>query len=387
MNKTLRTLLCLLLALSLCLALCACGSTNDTSDDTADSAAVEDAAADEEAAADETAADDEDVNADEPVTLVMSTSKNQTESGGIFLDYFCDYVEEASNGSITFERYYGGTLASSTEELSMLSSGAISVASIMSNQFSDALPLLQFPDMGFESNEEPTAYFCYMLLEYEETASLLEEEAAASNIKYLGYLAGGTRVWFSKTPITSLDDGQGLIFGGMSGLALMEELGFSTVSTAPPDCYESLSRGIVDLCGLNLIAACDMMWYEVAPNVTIYGAYACGSPLTINLDVWNSLSAEQQAILQEAADAACDYSLQYVLDNENAYLENLESEWGATVYEFSDEDAGTYRDAALYIGCLDAYTRAQSVGNTDEMQIILQACADYWDTDISDIFA
>ncbi len=372
-----KKLLSLLMALCMCFALCACGGQPAEApvEEPAKDAAVE--------AVEETVEEP----AGEPVKLVMSTSKNQTESGGMFLDYFCDYAEEASGGTITFERYYGGTLASSNEELSMLSSGAIGVASIMGNQFGDALPLLQFPDVGFESNEKTTEYFRHMILENEETAGLLAEEAAASNAKYLGYFAGGTRVWFSKAPITTLADGQGKIFGGMAGLALMEELGFSTVATVPPDSYESLSRGIVDLCGLNLIAACDMMWYEVAPNVTIYGAYASGSPLVINLDIWNSLSAEQQAILQEAADAASDYSLQYVLDNEGEYRTKLESEWGATVYDFGEEDAATYREKALYIGCLDAYTRAQNIGNTDQMQIILQACADYWETDISDIFA
>lgn len=367
-----KKLLSLLLALCMCFALCACGGQTTE--------------APAEEAAEVSAAEEVEEATVEPVKLVMSTSKNQTESGGVFLDYFCDYVEEASEGAITFERYYGGTLASSNEELSMISSGAISVASIMGNQFGDALPLLQFPDVGFESNEKTTEYFRHMILENEETASLLAEEAAASNAKYLGYFAGGTRVWFSKSPITTLADGQGKIFGGMAGLALMEELGFSTVATAPPDSYESLSRGIVDLCGLNLIAACDMMWYEVAPNVTIYGAYASGSPLVINLDIWNSLSAEQQAILQEAADAASDYSLQYVLDNEDEYRAKLESEWGATVYDFGEEDADAYREKALYIGCLDAYTRAQNSGNTEQMQIVLQACADYWETDISDIF-
>lgn len=372
-----KKLLSLLLALCMCFALCACGGqpAEAPAEEPAKDAAVE--------AVEETVEEP----AGEPVKLVMSTSKNQTESGGMFLDYFCDYAEEASGGTITFERYYGGTLASSNEELSMLSSGAISVAAIMGNQFGDALPLLQFPDVGFESNEKTTEYFRHMILENEETASLLAEEAVASNAKYLGYFAGGTRVWFSKAPITTLADGQGKIFGGMAGLALMEELGFSTVATVPPDSYESLSRGIVDLCGLNLIAACDMMWYEVAPNVTIYGAYASGSPLVINLDIWNSLTEEQQAILQEAADAASDYSLQYVLDNEGEYRTKLESEWGATVYDFGEEDAATYREKALYIGCLDAYTRAQNIGNTDQMQIILQACADYWETDISDIFA
>lgn len=376
-------LLSLLLALCLCAGLCACGAQLSNEASSTSAADVAPSETTETAVADETVED----TPVESVKLVMSTSKNQTESGGMFMDYFCDYAEQASGGSIVFERYYGGTLASSNEELGMLSAGAISVASIMGNQFSDALPLLQFPDVGFESNEKTTDYFRYMLLENEETANLLAEEAAASNAKYLGYFAGGTRVWFSKSPIATLADGRGKIFGGMAGLALMEELGFSTVATAPPDSYESLSRGIVDLCGLNLIAACDMMWYEVAPNVTVYGAYASGSPLVINLDVWNSLSAEQQTVLQEAADAASEYSLQYVLDNEDEYLEKLESEWGATVYSFDTRDAAAYREKALYIGCLDAYTRAQNVGNTEQMQVILQACADYWETDVSDIFA
>ena len=375
MKKKLYSLVSLMLALCLCLGLCACGSSS-----------AEEPAQAPEAETEAAPAEQAELTA-EPVTLVMSTSKNETESGGQFLAYFCDRAEELSGGTIHFERYYGGTLASSNEELSMLTSGAIDVAAVMGNQCADALPLLQFPDVGFDSNDKTTEYFRYMLLENEDTAGLLADEAAASNAKYLGYFAGGTRVWFSKTPIATIEDGQGKIFGGMAGLALMEDLGFSTVGTPPPDCYESLSRGIVDLCGLNLIAACDMMWYEVASNVTIYGAYASGSPLMINLEIWDSLTPEQQEALQQAADEACEYSLDYINDNESTYLEKLESEWGATIYNFGEEDAAIYRQKALYIGCLDAYTRAQSIEKATEMQTILQACADYWKADISDIFA
>lgn len=318
----------------------------------------------------------------EPVKLVMSTSKNETESGGVFLSYFCDRVEELSGGAISFERYYGGTLASATEELSLLENGAIDVASIMGNMFGDTLPLLQFPDLGFESIEKTAGYFCDMLLNNSETADLLAAEAEGINMKYIGYLTAGSKVWFSRSPVTSLADGQGKVFGGTAGLAVMEDLGFNTVPTAPPDCYESLSRGIVDMCGLTLIPACDMMWYEVASNVTFYGAYASGSPLVINLEKWNSLAPEAQAIIQQAADEATQYAIQYNVENEDTYREKLENEWGATIYEFNEEDEATYSEKAIKIGCQDAYNR----NNTPEMQTILQAAADYWQVDISDIF-
>lgn len=399
MKKKLLMTASILVILCMMLSLAACGGSSSGNGAASPAQSQEPAPASEALPADTTPAEttepatpepeqtDSSAAADAPpVSLIMSTAKNQTESGGIFIDYFCDYVEAASGGSITFERFYGGTLAGAMEELSMVSSGAVSVTALNHTNYADNLPLMQFPEVGFTTNEDCAAYYSQILFENGQTASLLQAEAERNNVKYLGFFAAGTRVWFSKTPINTVADGAGKKFGGMSGLALMEQLGFSTVAMAPPDCYENLSRGVCDLAGLSLTAAVDLMWYEVAPYCVIYGGYSCGNPITLNLDVWNSLTPEQQAVMEEAGHATVQYCLEYVADNEGSYIDRLENEYGCTVIYFDEENINIYKESALRVNSLDAYTRAQNQGIQDDMKTILETGAGFWNVDISDIF-
>ena len=321
---------------------------------------------------------------DPQVNIVMSTSKNQTETAGIMLDYFCDYVEEKSGGSITFSRNYGGVIASTGEEFDYVSGGAIDLTCLQASSFGSQIPLFQFPSSPNGSSENAVAYGEYLLYENEETSALIAQEAEENNIKYLGFLAGGASVIVSTFEVDELSDFFSVKFGTGVDIPAYEAIGFNCVTMMPPDGYESLERGVVDCTVMSFVPTVQMKWYEVAPYYYYVGTYAIGNPITLNLDVWNSLSENQQAILTEAGLATTAYSLEYINGVEADCVKEIEDA-GGSVNNLSDEDLAYYFGIKYSAMVQDAYNRAKEMGCEDDMAVILQAAADFLDVDVSDV--
>ena len=371
MKKKFKSIFALMLALALVFSLAACGSS-DTEEDT-----------DTEATAEDTAdADTSEVTGDN-IEIVLSTSKNETELAGMVLAYFADYVEAATD-TITFSRNFGGTLYSSSEELDALSSGAIGVCALSHSEFSDYLPLLQFPNFAQDSNENGLSYMQYMILE-SDAADLLASEAEEMNIKYLNVIAGGSTVLCCTFEWDSLEETFSKKLGTGVNASAFESIGFSVVSMEVADGYEDLSRGVIDFAVMSFAPTVSLGWYEAAPYYYYTGTHSAGNPISINLDVWNSLSESQQALLEEAAAAAAEYSLEITDTQEDEYIATVEDA-GGFVKEMSEDDAAYYFQYYYEAIATDSYARAEDLGITDDMQTVLNASADYLGVDVSGVY-
>ena len=79
-------------------------------------------------------------------------------------------------------------------------------------------------------------------------------------------------------------------------------------------------------------------FYEVAKVYYTAGFHEPGSGLSanVNLDVWNDLSAQHQAILKSAAMATTHWQLAQTLSNNGAALARLQAQ-GVKTLQFSDD--------------------------------------------------
>lgn len=132
---------------------------------------------------------------------------------------------------------------------------------------------------------------------------LIDEHYADLNLKLLGVFsaASGYHVML-REPIA--ED------GGLEGRRIrasgtyhdfVTSLGGSVVTLPASDIYSSLERGVVDGAAWPVFGAMDYRWYEVSSYMTRPTFGINNHSLFINLDTWNGLSEEQQAILIEAA--------------------------------------------------------------------------------------
>lgn len=382
-----KKVLCMIMALSMILAMAACGGAETPVSSAAASAAVEapaevPAEAPAEAPADSAAAEAEPEPEVDPfeglpeVTLKMAATVNENELGGQIMAEFLNYVTEHTNGKVTFDTFYGGILGSAMEELQLVSSGAVDLVPLGHNPHAESLPLLNGPSWVNGTEEDAVNFFNYMVFENEETSALIKAEAEANNIIYLGFQPSGKNVFVSKVDGASFADLEGKQLGAMANMELFQSLGMVVVTTAPPDVYESLSRGVIDLARLSFTAALNMKWYEVAKTWLYDGTAAAGSPFTMNLDTWNSLPEAYQQVFYDAAKHCEEYGLKLATESEAENIAYLESQ-GCTVTELSKADQELFFESLVDVTMATCRERAERLGITENQEIVIKATLEY----------
>ncbi|PHS29327.1 MAG: ABC transporter substrate-binding protein [Robiginitomaculum sp.] len=152
-----------------------------------------------------------------------------------------------------------------------------------------------------------------------------------------GHQMGG---WFKKE-INTLDDLKGLIMRipGLGG-DVMRELGVSPKLLAGGAIYQALQSGAID--ATEWVGPWNDMafgFYREAPYYYGPGFHEPGSTVSLgfNLEVWNSLSSQEQIAVKGACGWAMSTSLaQFSWQNAKA-LKTLRDEHGVQVRNFSDE--------------------------------------------------
>lgn len=389
-----KKLIALLLALVMVFAMAACSSSSDSSTTDEEETTAAETETETEAEADanapvEAEAEEETAEAaeggytGEALTITFNSSYNETETGGILATYFKNYLEELTDGAITVNVSYGGTLFTADDELDACGDGAINMMIFGHSKHTSELPVLNaIPDFAPESVQNALDYFNYVF-EDEAAGAAITAEADAYGITYLSINAGGANYFVANFEFENLTDlvAKSTAFGNMAPVKF-EALGFNVVGVFPWDYYSAFDTGLMDASQMDGPAMYSMSLYEVAKYWMFDGTFAAGNFMTVNTDWWESLSAEQQAAIQEACDATTQYSLEYNESEYAALNDNLEAE-GVTLVSMTDEEFDQWWSAIFDSAANDALATAEENGNVEEVQAVLQAAADFTGYDIT----
>jgi TRAP-type C4-dicarboxylate transport system substrate-binding protein len=317
--------------------------------------------------------------AKEPILLEFATTFAQTEPRGRIIQRFVDYVEEGTEGAVKYEVFFDGALGTGMEELGLVSSGSVDMISLNHLLYADQLPLLNFPMWAPPDAQTAIDYFNFLCFEDHETSVLIQKEAATSNILLLGFVAGGGNVFISKEPFEGLADLAGGKFGVDGFASAFEGLGYSIVPVLPQDTYGSLSGGVIDTTHMGLDAAVNLKLYEIARHYRFDGTYAAGNAFSVNLDTWEKLTPEIQAIFREAAEDAETFSLELSTTEAEAAIAMLRQE-GAEIDTLSDEDRALWWNTFFSASAAGCMTRAANLGILDDMTPVLTKAAEFTGT-------
>ncbi|MBN1629998.1 MAG: TRAP transporter substrate-binding protein DctP [Thermoleophilia bacterium] len=382
MKRFLTVGLVMVVALALCLGVAACGEEEavETTATTAAPATTATTAVPETtsttAVAPETTTTEAAEPTQEPITIKYATTFIETEAGGKIVQHFCDYVEDATAGAVEFDIFFGGTLGTNMEELGLVSSGSVDMVSLGHPPFADQIPLLNFPMWAPPDAQGAIDYFNYLVFDNPDTSKLIQAEAAANNVIYLGFTAGGGNVFIAKEPFTKLSDLVGKKFGAGGSIPAFEAMGYTVVQSFPPDTYENLSRGVIEATQMGFVPTVNLKWYEVCKYYMFDGTYAAGNAFTVNLDTWEKLTEETQAVMYEAAAETETFSLELDAADTEASIKLL-TDAGVTVGTLSDEDIAMWWDLLFDVSAGDCMARAQNLGIVNEMTTVLTAAAEF----------
>jgi len=265
----------------------------------------------------------------EPVTLTLTDVSPQEGSLGAALTAFMERVEKDTDGKITFDPYWSSALMPGDQMLSGIGTGTADIGLLITAYSPEALPVANFlnqlgpmPDASFPLGAVQGAAAATEMFAENET---LTNEFEEHNLKVLAATYAHRFGIWCKEPVGSAEEARGLRVrtGGPVWSAELEAMGMVPVPLPVGDMYEGLQRGVVDCVQQSPNTGISFSLWDVAKYYyQLDMAGFVGGVLSVNLDTWNSLPADAQEVLSDAA-------LQYWADlvtNVNAAFEQFATE-------------------------------------------------------------
>ena len=241
---------------------------------------------------------------------------------------------EAVAEDFTLEPYFGGNLFKQGTELVALQRGNLEMGNIAPQDVSNQIPAWSVLTSAylFRDADHLRKFFASELgAEFKQMA---KDQLGVHVLgpTYFGARQVGLRVDKEiKTPA----DMAGIKLrmpGGDAWQFLGTALGANPTPMAYAEVYTGLQTGAIDGQDNPLPNVENMKFYEVMSQIVLTSYLVGYDLLVVSSEVWDGLSAEQQAEFQAAADAAIDFSQQEHLAREAALLEQFK-EAGLKIYE------------------------------------------------------
>lgn len=217
------------------------------------------------------------------------------------LDHFKTTLEERSEGGFVVEIFAGGQLGSVGEATELVQSGNIQMTTGASVLLSSTVPELGVLDQ-------------FLLFEDEEHArGVLDGEAGdrllgameARGLKGIGFLELGFRSFTnSRAPLDSVEAFRGLRLRSADNpiqIKAWRSIGAVPLPLAWGEIYSSLQQGLIDGQESALSSMVVERFYEVQDYVSLTGHIYWPELWFANLDFFNGLDEDQQALLMEVA--------------------------------------------------------------------------------------
>ena len=247
-------------------------------------------------------------NADEieKITLVLgdtSTSGNFTNKQVI---YFAEQVDELSGGKMKIDIFADSLLGTENAMLSNIQSGGLQMAAFYST-FSSIVPKAGIFDLPFIISDRSQMQTLVDAGVIDE----IDKQAEEVNVKLLTVGENGFRhITNNIRPVVEPADLKGIVIRTPSNslrVAMFEALGASPTALAWSECYQALESGVCDGQENPFAQIGGAQLYNVQKYLSLSGHIYTPMWLTINLDVWNSLSEAQQGVLLEAGKRMMQY--------------------------------------------------------------------------------
>lgn len=254
------------------------------------------------------------------ITIRFVNANTETSAKGATLNKMLDYIEENTNGTVVFDRLFGGAVCTADEEYAFLKDGAFDMCCPEGSSMMSSMPF----SYGCTTNEGwDKAYEMWNTIYNDdpEIAPIVQKYFAQDGIKVLGPVATGGGCVVSKFEVTSNEDVKGHKMGAIVYADYWESVGASVVNTTPMDLYESLSRGVYDCVGFAMSAYKAMSLNEVAPYVLGGNEMQTNGDVLIRQEVWDQLTPEQQKVFEDGAKVLWDTCVENALADEEAVKE------------------------------------------------------------------
>lgn len=287
------------------------------------------------------------------ITLVISDINPEDSPLGMTNFKFAEMLKEATNGRIQADIYCGGQLGTEADNVNNLRLGVVAMTRVNTGNLAargidiPEYTILALPYL-IRSAEHGMAF-----LKSEDGAALagrVEEVTNGEIVSMEAYIASTPRHFFAKKPVTSMADMAGTKVRSETTdlkIDMMSAFGMSATPMPLNDMYSALQTGMIDGGEHNLSSIKSYAFYELCPYVLLTAHSYNTNVYLISGKIWNSLSPEDQAIVKECMQKACDWCTEYYPTEDDAIMAELAPK-GVTFTEPTDIDVWAEAASALY---------------------------------------
>ena len=248
-------------------------------------------------------------------------------------------IEEETGGRISFEHYPDGSLGTGPQILQQVMDGSIQAAPVSVGLFSPYIPTMQALQLPF------------LLNNYEKELAALNSPAGQALLDSLGEIGikglsvgecGMRHFAHTSKAINTVGDMKGVKIRIVPSNMLrdaMTLLDASPVALAYGEVYSALQNKVVDALEINLMSMNTMKFYEVVKNFSYIGLYPFPVVYSVNKDFFDSLSKEDQALIEKWFKEAINYNFETSLPTVEEASLKVMLDNGVVTNEIADVEA------------------------------------------------
>lgn len=281
--------------------------------------------------------------------------------------YFADILKDKTDGRIVVETYPDSQLGGERELVEAVQAGTIEMTApsvgVVAN-FDRTFEVFDFP---FIFKDAATAYKVVDSDIGKELAAKLEK----SDLKLLGWGENGFRNLAMKNgTVKSPDQMMGIKLRTMQvplHIAYWKSIGAAPTPVSFPEVFSALQQGVVDGVENPFELLYSAKLTEPAKHLTVTNHIYDPEPILINKHFFDNLSAQDQALITEAADAMVQKLRSLKVEATEQAIKNIKAQ-GGTVTELTDAEHQAWVESAIPF-----YKENASKVDTAMLKKILQA--------------
>ena len=274
------------------------------------------------------------LNATHSATRVLKLAHSLDQSHPVHkgMVFMAERLAELSAGTMRIQIFPNEQLGNETEAIEQVQRGALDMTKTSTAPLESFLPEMAIFSVPYIFRD---AEHFWNVLEGPIGKELLLV-GTPNGVRGLCYYDAGSRNFYTiKRPVRSPDDLRGQkirVMKSKTSMDMVQALGASPTPIAFGELYTALQQGMVDGAENNLPSFTSMRHYEVCKHFSLDEHTLIPDILLVSENVWTSLSPQEQAWLQQAADESCKYQRElWAIENEAAREEAIRQ--GVTIYE------------------------------------------------------
>lgn len=247
---------------------------------------------------------------------------------------FAENVEEAGD-AFDVNLIRGQSLGNAQQVMEQHQAGSVDVMYSRPDWLTSNVPDFQVMSWGFtfRDRDHMSAF-----LDSDVFAGMSRKAVDAMGVRILSAAVDQPRILYTRKPVSGVEDIQGIkmrVPGIKAYLRLWETVGTVPTSVAWAEAFLALKTGVVDGAEADASGAYSQKFHVAAPNVTLTNHIMSALHISVNEAKWNSLSADEKAILRTAAEEAVAWASETAKTESQAVLDTMVSE-GATIAEIDN---------------------------------------------------